>query len=246
MDAEAYERDGFVHLGRILEAEAVEELRAALDRALGADPTRNSYGILRHNLWRRSPGFAAALPRIARAAVSLAGRPLTLFQDNLVWKPPGTSDRIEWHQDFAYWPLDAPNGVTLWVALDLVDAANGALRYLPGSHLLGERRPTSFVAGAATAGTGSLEPLDPSGREHETVSVELEAGEAVAHHPLVWHMSPGNPSPRERRGWSLTFVGDTRWQPAHAPHPYAHELDVVAGERPSGDLFPEFAPSQHQ
>jgi ectoine hydroxylase-related dioxygenase (phytanoyl-CoA dioxygenase family) len=243
VDAEVYAREGFVRLGRILDAAEIEELHGALERALGADPDRSSYGILRHNLWRRSPEFAAALPRLARAAVTLAGSPLTLFQDNLVWKPPGTGDRIEWHQDFAYWPLDEPHGVTVWLALDAVDAENGALRYLPGTHLLGERRATSFVAGVGTEGAATLEPLDAGRREDEAVAVALDAGEALAHHPLVWHMSPGNPSLRERRGWSLTFVGDVRWRPEHAPHPYTHELAPVPGERPAGARFPSFAAS---
>jgi ectoine hydroxylase-related dioxygenase (phytanoyl-CoA dioxygenase family) len=240
VDAEVYGRSGFVRVGKLLDGDRLERLRVALERELGAAPARTSYGILRHNLWRRVSEFAETAAALARPAAELVGGPITLFQDNLVSKPPGTSDRIEWHQDFAYWPLDEPHGVTVWLALDAVDAENGALRYLPGTHLLGERRPTSFVVGAGIEGAARLEPLDAAGREQEAVAVALEAGEAVAHHPLVWHMSPGNPSARERRGWSLTFVGDVRWRPEHAPHPYNLELDLVPGERPSGELFPTF------
>jgi ectoine hydroxylase-related dioxygenase (phytanoyl-CoA dioxygenase family) len=59
----------------------------------------------------------------------------------------------------------------------------------------------------------------------KAVPCPLSPGEVLAHHPLTWHMSPPNSTTRSRCGWSLTFLHpETRWNPAHAPHPLNHQL----------------------
>lgn len=215
--------DGFARLGPLLDDREVARLRAALDAHLPGGGARSDYGVLRHDLAGQVPAFGALLAdgRLGAAAARALGLPaVRFFQDNLVWKPPGTPGRVRWHQDYAYWPLDRPAGITLWLALDRADAGNGALAYLPGSHLLGERQATDFVAGARQPLHPHLPPFDAEARAEAAVTVALPAGDLLAHHPLVWHSSPANPGPRHRRAWSLTFLHpDVRWDPDHAPHP---------------------------
>ncbi len=164
-----------------------------------------------------------------------------LFQDNLVWKRPGAGARIEWHQDYSYWPLSSPAGLTLWIALDAADVADGCIHYLPGTHRLGERAPQDFVAGARQGARPDLEPLDARGREHEAVPVRAAPGDAIAHDPLVWHMSPPNRSQRERRALTVSWIEPSnRWAPAHAPHPYNYLLAPREGANVTGELFPVF------
>ena len=67
----------------------------------------------------------------------LGTRSLTLFQDNLIWKSPRGQQAISWHQDFAYWPLSAPMGITVWIALDDSDEDNGCVHVIPENHTLG-------------------------------------------------------------------------------------------------------------
>jgi ectoine hydroxylase-related dioxygenase (phytanoyl-CoA dioxygenase family) len=242
MSAALRER-GYCALPPLVDAATLAALRADLDGLHLRDPATNAYGILRHNLWRELPAFRALLlgGALAEVARSLLGaREVVFFQDNLIWKPPGTSARLEWHQDFAYWPLDRPDGLTLWLALDDADEANGCLRYVPGTHLLGERAATDFVAGAGQPVSADLPPLDAAGCEGEAAPVR--AGEALAHHPLTWHMSGPNSTPRPRRAWSLTWLSpEVRWAPAHAPHPYNYFLAPTDGAPVCGEAFPRFA-----
>lgn len=241
-----YAERGVVTLPPPLPADTLQALCGALE-AWSADTaaTASSYGILRHNLWREVPLFREVLEGpsgrgLARLAADLlAVSAVTLFQDNLIWKPPGTSAGVQWHQDYAYWPLSAPCGVTFWLALDDADEANGCLRYIPGTHREGERQPTNFTAPGAAPWRQDLPPLDTARRTSE--SRPLLAGGLLAHHPLTWHMSGGNPSLRHRRAWSLTWVTDAaRWAPDHAPHPYNHWLAPTPGAPVAGESFLRF------
>jgi len=234
---------GFAALGPVLEGDDVARLRAAADR-LAASAHPGPYGRIVHDPWRRDPVFADLLAaRAAPAACAIAG-PLVLFQDTLIVKPPGSTAAINWHQDYSYWPLDRPAGLTVWIAFDDADLDNGCLRYLAGTHREGERRPADFAEGASMPARPDLPPLDADARAAAAIALPVAAGAALAHDPLVWHMSPANPSPRPRRAWSISFVAPgARWDPAHAPHPYTVGAAVALGDPLDPDRFPAFAPS---
>lgn len=242
-DRAVYERDGYVVLEESLDLTLVHQLHRALDAWPGRDAATGTYGILKNNVWREVPDVARLIDDGALAAIAcelLGAAEIVLFQDNLVWKPPGGA-RIEWHQDYSYWPLDRPAGVTLWIALDDADAANGCMHYLPGTHLMGERQPADFISGTGQPQRGDLPPLEWRAREPDAVAAAVRAGQVVAHHPLVWHMSPANASHRVRRALTLTWILPTAtWDPDHAPHPYLYALRPAAGERVAGEMFPRF------
>ncbi len=155
----AYARDGFVRLPATLSS--AEAVAGAFLAWVGERPDTNAYGVLRNDVWRQVPTLRDAIPEAARLALAILDvDALVLFQDNVIHKPAGTRDRVEWHQDFAYWPLDRPAGVTLWIALADADVDNGCVRFLPGSHHHGERRATDFVRGTQQPGAPDLPPLD--------------------------------------------------------------------------------------
>lgn len=236
-----YARDGFTVVPYVLPDEVRHALIRALDDGLGPDPGRNPYGVLRNNIWATMPVYRDFLldGSLVSAATALYGAPLVLFQDNLIWKPPGTEHEVSFHQDYSYWPLSRPDGLTLWLALDDADEDNGCLVYVPGSHLEGERCPTDFVPGTNQPSRPDLPPLDANGRS--TVPMPLRAGQLLAHHPLAWHMSAANRTNRERRAYSLTLIAESvAWDLGHAPHPFAWTLQPADGSPVEGPLFPRF------
>lgn len=237
-----YEELGFVSLGVFLDAEVIETLRDDLWRFAGENE-RGEYGLLFNNLWRRLPRVAELVqsPVLIQAVGDLIGEPeITLFQDNLVWKFP-RSGQIAWHQDYSYQPLTATPGLTLWVSLDDADPDNGCLHYIPGTHLLGERQPADFIAGANQPPLPGLPPLDWESRADQAVALPARPGEVLAHHPLVWHMTPPNDTDRQRRAVSINWVTPAaRWKPAHASHPFNLCLSPAEGSRLEGDQFPRF------
>ncbi len=54
--------------------------------------------------------------------------------NSIMTKMPHTSTETSWHQDFRYWHFENDNLVSIWLALDEENAANGVLEFIPGSH----------------------------------------------------------------------------------------------------------------
>lgn len=238
-----YRDRGFAVIGQALDFATRQSLCDAFEDLALAQAEPSPYGILQNNVRHELSSVAELidLGGLATAATALIGSSeIVLFQDNLVWKPPGAG-RIEWHQDYSYWPLDAPTGVTFWLAIDETDAENGCLHYIPGTHRLGERQPADFIVGTGQPARSELLPLDWADRDADAVGVSVRAGELLVHHPLVWHMSDTNASTRHRRALTFTWIGgDVRWDPGHAPHPFNHRLAPTPGTSVRGKLFPHF------
>ncbi len=238
------EERGFLRLGSVLTPADLARLHAAIAPLEASQASPNPYGTIVPELSRRVQACDAIVRRGALANLAcelLAESEVLLFQDLLVSKTPGTTREVRWHQDYSYWPLDEPAGVTFWIALDAADAANGCLRYIPGTHRHGERRAADFVEGAHQPRSMELQALDAEARAREAVDVAAGAGELLAHHPLVWHMSGPNLSERPRRAWTMTWVlPRVRWAPAHAPHPYLYTLAPSPGAPLADGAFPRF------
>jgi len=134
------------------------------------------------------------------------------FTSKLNLKRAREGSELPWHQGYPYWypacEEDAADLLTAVVFLDDADAGNGALRVLPGSHLLGPARrdrdePTQFLADPAA--------LDTSAE----VVVEVPAGSVMWFGSFLVHRSSPNTSSRHRR--ALLFT----WQPPGRPRLFA-------------------------
>jgi ectoine hydroxylase-related dioxygenase (phytanoyl-CoA dioxygenase family) len=239
-----YNVQGYLRLPRLLSETEEGGLRQALGSWVPKDSEKTDFGFLAHNIADRLEPFHTALHRGAIGALAaqlMGAEEAVLFQELIVWKHPMTTRQVEWHQDYSYWPLDRPRGITIWLALDPADEENGCIRYISGSHRWGECRPTVYTLDSAYGQEGELPPLRIEEESATADSVSCSAGHAIAHHPLVCHMSRTNRSERHRRAWSLTWLDpSTRWQPSHAPHPFNHQLDPEEGTPVIGGRFPRF------
>ena len=162
------------------------------------------------NAWWADPDLAALATdaRLAEIAAALLGASsVRLWQDQLLYKPPGgpSETTIGWHQDWASWDTVASHAafVTAWVAFDDVDDDNGAMQIIPASHTWG------LVPGASnffgTDRDAQLARLG-DGRVVESRSIVMRAGQVSFHHPLTFHGSGPNTSDRMRRSLAIHFV----------------------------------------
>ena len=261
-------RDGFLRLGRVLDADRVDQLRDViarrreqrtaeldlLDPALWPDadggvpqePGRNVSFLF--NLWREEPEFRQLVndPRFARwSGQALGATAVRVLEDNALTKDAGSGGELRWHQDYSYWPLGQPNAVTIWIALDDVTEANGAMCMAAGSHLLGERLPAVFGTGAsyfADRRPAVVRPIgDPADAGLEVSVIELAAGEATMHHALTWHASGANRTDRMRRAAVARFVADgTTWfgETRYEFNYTDEELGLRLGDPIGGPYFP--------
>ncbi len=219
----AYERDGYWIAPVLFDASEVARFNAVTQRvvdgtyagdrrptlALPFEPGPNDLRKI-DNAWWADPDLAglATDARLAEiAAVLLDADVVKLWQDQLLFKPPGgpTETTIGWHQDWASWDTVASSGdfVTAWVAFDDVDDDNGAMQMIPGSHSWGLVEGASNFFGtdrdAQLAGFGE-------GRVASPASVVMAAGQVSFHHPLTFHGSGPNTSDRLRRSLAVHFV----------------------------------------
>jgi len=241
-----YHNQGFTTLKSVLSAETCQSLNDELSKR-SDDPffERTGFGLLGQNAWREIPIFQEILSKnklYHYAAQLLQTKEVLLFQDLIIWKPPHSKRQVEWHQDYSYWPLHQPKGVTLWIALDDSTVDNGTLRYIPGSHNWGECQPTVYTLDDSFQEENSLPVLPIQKHEKEGTYINCEQGSAIAHHPLCCHMSPVNNSSGDRRAWSLTFLDPSvRWDPQHAPHPLNYQLNLAPHSLLNNGQFPIFS-----
>ncbi len=230
-----FERLGAAALGRVLDEGQLGVVRVALEGMMDS-AVEGPYARIVHDPWRKSAALAELVPDLGRVTCEALGIPeLVLFHDHLLFKPSGGVD-MDWHQDYSYLPLDRPDGLTLWVALDDVTPENGCLYYLYGSHVGGERRARWGLTGEDDP-RASLAPMDV-GEEEPGVAAVTGAGCAIAHHGNLWHRSPANRSGRPRRSWALSFVSpEARWSPGHSPHPRSAVEARSEGQEMEGDLL---------
>lgn len=186
------------------------------------------------NVRHQHKAFEAQIyhPPIASSAQQLLGgvKSVQLFHDHIISKPAHHSSTIPWHQDYPFWPVDQPNAVSCWLALDDATEETGSMYFMPGTHREGEKPPVDFLNTPWTWGK----------RETEKVSTSLKAGDCVFHHCLTWHTSPPNRSTDPRRAFIMIMMdGACRWAPDHSDwHPMNDYVSVQPGEHFNADQFP--------
>lgn len=102
-------------------------------------------------------------------------------------KHPGHSSATLWHQDIRYWSFDAPELISVWLALGDENARNGALKVIPGTHL-------SDLDRGRFDGSLFLRPELDSNRAliDRAQSVLLQAGDVLFFHCRLFHAAGMN------------------------------------------------------
>jgi len=212
---------GFITIGSILDTPLIEELRNEYDR-LFAEARQN--GRFRNlsvsdtedlaekneadeqmlqimQVCERSMHFRQLLydARILDIAEDLIGPNIQLFHDQALFKPARHGGAVFWHQDNAYWKCVPAKLVSCWLTLDDVDATNGAMHLIPGSHL----NPLDHDRSAQTSAL-----LDIGDRidQDQAEIIDLPAGGALFHHCQTMHHTPPNHTERQRRAFAIHFM----------------------------------------
>ncbi len=249
-----YDRDGFLHLGKVLEAEEVEALqRRADDLALGnlRNPnvqmqldTGGAYDELAEIvpgfdrgtvLYRKIQGLESddLYSRLVRHPLFLdicaheygPHAPVSIFRAMVMNKPAGQGTVLPWHQDGgAVWALDRDPLVTIWIALDPATQANGCVEIVPGTHRLG----LLSTFGSTISEEDAARHCPPE----RIQPLEVEAGHAVLLHNWLIHRSGVNPSPVPRRAFTSCYM-DGRTQSILT----GNYFPLVAGSLPA-DPYP--------
>jgi len=143
-------------------------------------------------------------PKWTALATALVGEPVNVDQPEWFNKPPQTRHVTPPHQDNYYFCLEPQNVVTLWLAIDPVDAENGCLRYVEGSHRHGYRR---HVRSKILGFSQGIDDFTADDFTQEAAAI-MQPGDVVAHHGMTIHRADANLSTtRHRRSFALVFRG---------------------------------------
>ncbi len=147
-------------------------------------------------------------PSIVRRAAQLLGQDqVALFKSRFVVKEAGSSVDVAWHQDVGptnggYFPDGRPvPTLSCWLALDRVNASNGAMQVIPGSQqrLVGDFH-TRIRAELLERGEITEAELATA------VTFALEPGEFYLFHSWLLHGSEANASAKRRAGLNMRYV----------------------------------------
>lgn len=177
-------------------------------------------------------------PTLAGIAAQLLGADsVLLWQDQALYKEPG--GRItDPHQDQPFWPIGEAPLVSAWIPFDDISSANGAMAYVPGSHLAGGLKPVDI-----THRTKPYDILsDPALGGAQPVEVPVRAGSVIWHGGFTVHGATANTTTRPRRVFTIVYLAkgyrrQKGWQ--------AYPLDragVGAGELMEGVGMPQVWP----
>ncbi|XP_032812571.1 putative alpha-ketoglutarate-dependent hypophosphite dioxygenase [Petromyzon marinus] len=209
-----YEREGYVTALSVLSEAELSALRAGYDACvteIGMEAAQ--YSLHNVHLQQAWVMEAAANPRVVSVMRDLLGPDVVLLDSRFICKFPVAqvagegkpAPYVAWHQDIRYWGLDGGPVASMWLALDDVDAENGVLTVIPGSHKQGvlEHRVAQAPGNLLTANQEIPENLVDT-----TLAVQcpLRAGQMSVHDGLTVHASDPNFSQRRRCGLVVRYV----------------------------------------
>ena len=220
-----YDKDGYVVVEGALLPETLAELRTVTDEvvASAAGLTEHSAVLdleashtpdtprvrrikqphLAHPFYRE----LAAYPRIMAALEPLIGPNIRLRAGGKVnMKSAEYGSPVEWHQDWAFYPHTNQDVLAVGILLDDMDADNGPLQVLPGSHKGPCTHHHSYGAFC-----GAID-IDKAGLDVSTPrELHGRAGDISIHHVRLVHGSALNQSNRQRRVLFYEYAAADAW-----------------------------------
>ena len=144
---------------------------------------------------RQHPFFGELLrnSRITEVLTELLGPDTMLQTSKLNTKAPGGGAAVEWHQDWAFYPHTNDDMLAFGLMLEDVDADNGPLMVIPGSH---KGSILSHTANGVFC--GAIDPGDAAFELDRAVTLTGTAGDMTVHHVRTLHGSGPNMSDRNR------------------------------------------------
>lgn len=232
----AFERDGYVFVRSLFDAEETALLREAMEN----DPAISGHfynrgdaegGRTKMALWNHPGdsvyGLAARCRRIVDTMEALLGGEVYHYHSKLTAKEPREGGAWEWHQDYGYWYNNGclfPDMTSVMIALDRTTRANGCLQVLRGSHRMG-RIDHGLLDGQQVG--ADLARVEEAKRRLELVYAEMEPGDGLFFHCNTLHRSDQNRSADRR--WTLlccyNAASNDPYREHH--HPRYTKLDKV-------------------
>ena len=221
----AYQRDGFLVVHDLLDADEVAALRRVTDELV--EQSRN---VTEHDrVYDLEPTHSAQAPRVRRikaphaqhavydtvmrhpnilAVLQALVHPAIRFDTSkLNLKSAGYGAAVEWHQDWAFYPHTNDDLAAVGVMMDDMKLENGPLLCIPGSH----RGPVFDHHDADGFFCGAMDPTRGDVDHTQAVPCTGRAGSISIHHVRLVHGSAVNTSDSPRRLLLFQYRAADAW-----------------------------------
>jgi ectoine hydroxylase-related dioxygenase (phytanoyl-CoA dioxygenase family) len=198
-----FERDGYIIVPRLLDAEAVELLGSIAradyqiqqEASSRADGEGGAVKIAVRNELSDEEIYTAIVraQSLVGAMEQLLGGEVYHYHHKLILKEPREGGAWAWHQDYGYWYnycCPFPLLASCMIAVDRATKTNGCLQVIRGSHRLG--RVDHKQVGEQTG--ADPERVQVALERLELAYCELEPGDAILFHCNLLHRSDQNKS----------------------------------------------------
>lgn len=198
-EREALDREGYVLLPEVIDADWLERLRAAFESGCqkdgGASVVKESGTRHVNDLVNRDPAFEGVYtyPRVLAAVYHVLRDAFRVGQIGGRDPLPGYGQQ-GLHADWTARSKGEPFRIvtTIWL-LDDFTSESGATRVVPGTHHLLTQPPKSFA--------------EPASRHPDQRIIVANAGSVLVFNGHLWHSGTANKSSRPRRVLQCSFVG---------------------------------------
>lgn len=175
-----------------------------------------------YSLSRRLGSIGARLTR---------SKSVRIYHEQLLFKPPGGAPSF-WHQDQYFWPLETTQSLGTWMPLLDITADMGAMRFVQGSHRLGDQGQHDIEQKSEDYFNTLIEA-----HGLKVVQVEaMQAGDMTVHNGWTIHGAAGNLSSAMRAAVVVSMYPDgTRVGPILNEYRASDRIQFL-GSRNVGEL----------
>ena len=212
----AFDRDGYLFFPALFTPEEVAHLTEAVPelysrqevynvRERGSQAVRTNFAA---HLYSAPFARLARHPRMVEPVERLFGEKLYMHQFKINGKMAFEGDVWQWHQDYGTWLNDdqmpTERAMNIAIFLDDVNAYNGPLMFIPGSHKRGvidakhDLTTTSYPLWTVDNALIAQLVARAGGKQGGIVSPTGPAGSMILFHSCLVHASGANLSPWNR------------------------------------------------
>lgn len=198
--AERFERDGFVIVPDMINAEECEQLKVEARRVL--DTFARPGASVHLHMAANSALFKtlAEDDRVVGPLRAVMPHGVMFLSDKIVYKSADKTFATPWHIDCFYWRNTRPK-LSVWIPLDDATAENGTLTVVPGSH----RRDWQMVKKGLANGEFHDEISNASWKDGDVVTCVIKRGTGIIFSDRLVHGSTSNTAGKDRYAIISTY-----------------------------------------
>ncbi|CAF0766784.1 unnamed protein product [Rotaria sordida] len=188
-----YERDGFVIIPDLFDGKECDKLKIEAQKVLKVKSPPDASVYVHASVtsplyqqYHRDPRLVDILKKIMPNGVMF-------LSDKIVVKTPEKTFATPWHIDYFYWRDTRPK-VSIWIPLDDVNADNGALTVVRGSH----KKDWTMINKALPNGEFVYQIANDDVNNDDVVTCAVKRGSAVFFPDRLVHGSTPNSACKDR------------------------------------------------